>query len=105
MPASASSGHKYLAIVCAGNDSLHEKGGWHHWPRNFDLCVIYFGDDSEIAKRYEAGCDFFFRHKGPKWRILHKVSMWLLASLVDDLFIVPYFLFCGVVANGLTGTG
>ena len=48
-----------LVIVMAGNGSLHVE---YAENRNFDLWVIYYGDDDEVAARYAASADRLWRH-------------------------------------------
>jgi len=61
-----------LIVVMAGDKSLHP-----NWAsaRSFDLWVIYYGDSDEIAGRYEADCDRFWREKGLKIELIRKVLL------------------------------
>jgi hypothetical protein len=55
-----------LAIVRAGDDSLHEQ--WAAGERrDFDLFISYFG---ACPGRYAHGCDFYEQRSGPKWPCL-----------------------------------
>jgi hypothetical protein len=48
-----------LIIVCAGDQSLHTR--WVKGSRNYDIMVIYFGDDRSIsiADTYSTQSDYF----------------------------------------------
>lgn len=59
-------GHN-LVIVVAGDDSLHTR--WNDNP-NFDLCVVYFGSDPEIFRRYKASATYAFQKKDMKWQLV-----------------------------------
>ena len=64
---------KNLIIVCAGDQSLHT-----HWlvsDRQYDVMVIYFGENQHIADAYQSQCDFFFREKGLKFELARKVLL------------------------------
>ena len=52
-----------LVVVMAGNGSLHVE---YAENRNFDLWVIYYGDDDAVAARYAASADRLWRRKGMK---------------------------------------
>jgi hypothetical protein len=58
-----------LIIVPVGDGSLHAE-----WctpsPRSYDVWVVYYGDDDQIARRYRETCDRYFVGKGQKFRIL-----------------------------------
>ena len=53
--------HKNLVIGIVGDESVHPT--WISEPgvRNFDLCLIYFGDDDG---RYSDQADYYFQRKG-----------------------------------------
>jgi hypothetical protein len=61
-----------LVVVMAGDRSLHERIAGE---RNFDLWVIYYGDSDEVAQRYSAGCDRFWRRKGLKIDLVRQVLL------------------------------
>lgn len=66
-----------LVVVMAGDASLHERIAQ---DRQFDLWVVYYGDSEEIAQRYAAGCDRFWRRKGLKIDLVRQVlleEVWL----------------------------
>uniref|UniRef100_A0A7S2RRN6 Uncharacterized protein n=1 Tax=Mucochytrium quahogii TaxID=96639 RepID=A0A7S2RRN6_9STRA len=60
-----------LVIVCAGDTSLHEssKFPWHG-SKGFDLCIVYYGSDENVKKRFEGQSKFFFQKRGPKWQLV-----------------------------------
>lgn len=64
-------GKRDLVIVTAGDDSLHlafAEG------RDFDLWVMYYGDDSQKARRFAKGCDRFFGQQGLKWDLVRSLA-------------------------------
>ena len=61
------SNKKFIIIVPAGNNSLHES--WYN-SNIYDLCIIYFGDDKEIEEKYKNKSDYFIKKKGPKWQLV-----------------------------------
>jgi hypothetical protein len=74
-----------LIIVCAGDQSLHAR--WVKDGRNYDIMVIYFGDDPSIAGTYSTQSDYFFRAKGLKLELARKV-------LLHKLWFEEKFDFC-----------
>jgi hypothetical protein len=70
---------KNLIVVPAGDQSLHEC--WHFPERNFDLWVIYFGDNDAIAQKYQSRSDRFFRAKGLKYSLYRQ---FLLGQYFQD---------------------
>jgi hypothetical protein len=83
-----------LAIVCAGDNSLHHDMRWFCDHRSFDLCVVYFGSDAAVEKRYEAESTHFIKRQGPKWQLIRhalKQSFWRQYEYIwmpdDDLSI------------------
>jgi len=50
----------------AGDQSLHET---YAVDRDYELWVIYFGDDEGVAKRYARTYDRLIRRKGYKWAL------------------------------------
>ena len=62
---------KNLIIACAGDESLHIP--WFFKNRNYDLCVVYFGDDENVYQTYKEKSDFSFREKGEKYHITKKI--------------------------------
>lgn len=65
-----------LVIVMAGDSSLHVE---YAENRSFDLWVIYYGDDDEVAARYAATADRLWRRKGMKVHLARTV-------LVEELW-------------------
>ncbi len=61
-----------LVVVMAGDASLHEAIAD---GRDFDLWVIYYGSDEQIARRYAAGCDRFWARKGLKLELVRTVLL------------------------------
>ncbi|GBG26455.1 Hypothetical Protein FCC1311_026762 [Hondaea fermentalgiana] len=58
---------KGLVIVVAGDKSLHRP--WENNP-HFDLCVVYFGNDYDIFRKYKAGAKYAFQKKDMKWQLI-----------------------------------
>jgi hypothetical protein len=61
-----------LVIVMAGDRSLHEA---LVPERTYDLWVVYYGDSDEIANRYAAGADRFWRRRGLKIDLCRQVLL------------------------------
>lgn len=62
---------EHLMIVMAGDKSVHEnniKGN-----RNFDVWVVYYGNDDDVARRYSETADRFWRAKGMKVELLRDI--------------------------------
>lgn len=59
---------KYLVISAVGNESLHTE--WIAGSPEFDLCLLYYGDDDVIADRYATHTPNFHRAKGMKYHLL-----------------------------------
>jgi len=72
---------KYLAICCAGNNSLHEKFIDNEL---FDSLIIYYGDSDEINERYKAGATYYAREKGIKFNLIWRVINENLAGLTKE---------------------
>ena len=63
-----------LIICCAGDGSLHLES-----CVDFHTCVMYYGKDEMIGKKYKEKCNYFFEMKGCKWQLVaHAIQ-----SLVD----------------------
>jgi len=58
---------KYLIIIPAGDRSRHLE--WKKDP-SVDLCVIYYNDNPEIAKKFKESAEYFYQAAGPKWSLL-----------------------------------
>jgi hypothetical protein len=76
--------NKNLVIVCAGDYSLHIN--WQTKPRDYDLMVIYYGDNEEKVSFYQANCEYFYRSKGYKIQLARKI-------LFEQLFLKQNFNF------------
>ena len=61
---------KNLVICCAGDNSLHYS--WIREPdiKNFDLLVVYFGDE---PSKWEDTSDYYFKAKGLKWELVSNI--------------------------------
>lgn len=70
----------YLIVLCAGDESLHEKNMWHEGKRSFDLAIVYYGSDAVTKQKYESYSDYFFEVSGPKWQnivtVLQNNAFW-----------------------------
>ena len=62
-----------LVIVCAGDTSLHDEERWYAADRTYDLCVVYFGNDSVVAQRFERDSDYYHAQRGPKWQLIRAI--------------------------------
>ena len=63
---------KSFALVSAvGDDSTHLS--WLGDSRIFDVILIYFGDDTELARVYAEKADLFIRAKGQKLHMIHRL--------------------------------
>ncbi len=58
----------HLIICCAGDSSLHPM--WNVPERTYDICVIYYGSNPDIANRYKDAADLYFEGKGFKFGLL-----------------------------------
>ena len=58
---------KDLVIVAAGDASLHTA---LRTGREYDLWVVYYGDDDDKAQQYSCDCDLLLRRQGLKWEIV-----------------------------------
>jgi hypothetical protein len=63
-----------LIISPAGDKSLHKE--WLTSKPNFDLVLLYYGDDMEVAKSYIQDTPHVYASKGFKW--------WLIKSFIED---------------------
>jgi len=75
---------KNLIIACSGDDSLHLK--WFNENKNYDLCVIYFGDSDDKFDLYRKNSDFCYRDKGEKYHLTKR----LIDSNKIDLSVYEY---------------
>jgi hypothetical protein len=72
--------HKNLVIGVVGDESAHST--WLDDPglRNFDLCLVYFGND---VGRYSDQADYYFQRKGIKFRMLFDLAQEELGEIVS----------------------
>ena len=63
---------KNLIISAVGDESLH--GEWMAGSANFDLCLIYYGNNNEVATNYAQQSTYFLRAAGMKY---HLLSNWI----------------------------
>jgi hypothetical protein len=82
---------KNLILVRAGDDSLHAQWLLGREPREFDLCISYYGS---VPDRYRAEADHYHVQYGPRWPAHHAICQqhweWLcryerIAFVCDDL--------------------
>jgi len=60
-----------LVIVAAGDASLHTA---LQTGREYDLWVVYYGDDDTKAKEFSCNCDLLFRRQGLKWELVRSFT-------------------------------
>jgi hypothetical protein len=75
---------KNLVITSVGDSSLH-----NHWIeakefKNFDLFLIYFGNNRDV---YFADCDYYAEDKGYKFPLLYKHLISYTKSCYDYFFL------------------
>jgi hypothetical protein len=58
----------HLIICCAGDSSLHPM--WNVPERTYDICVIYYGSNPDIANRYKESADLYFEGRGYKFGLI-----------------------------------
>jgi hypothetical protein len=61
----------FALVSAVGDDSTHLS--WLGDSRIFDVILIYFGDDNEIARVYAEKADLFIRAKGQKLHMVHRL--------------------------------
>lgn len=61
---------KNLIISCVGDDSLHKK--WLNNNINYDICLIYYGDNELNKNEFRQDCKYFFSDKGEKYHLIKK---------------------------------
>ena len=59
--------NKNLIISSVGDNSLHEK--WITNEKNYDIFLIYYGNNDEIYEKYKNNCDYIVRNSGEKGKI------------------------------------
>ena len=92
-----------LIVLCAGDTSLHyhTSSPWlapHKSHRQYDVAVLYYGEDDAMATKYAENTVLMERMKGPKWMILRTFlkehrALWKSYAYIsfpdDDLSITP----------------
>ncbi len=59
---------KNLIIAAVGDNSCHPE--WLAGEPNFDLCLIYYGNNLERSAAYQQHATFFSRSKGQKYHLI-----------------------------------
>jgi hypothetical protein len=73
---------KYLLIVPTGDGTYHD---FDDDTRNFDVCIIYYNDDKE--EYFKKQCEYFFKIKGPKWKLIKLILPYLTWQYYDYIWI------------------
>lgn len=63
--------HPNLVIGVVGDNSCHENWLSDPQAREFDLCLIYYGDQTD---RYAEVADYYFARKGIKLSLIHEIA-------------------------------
>jgi len=59
-----------LVVAAVGDKSQHTS--WISGNKNFDLMLIYYGDDPENENKYRSESDFFIKEKNvSKWKLIY----------------------------------
>lgn len=61
---------KNLVFSAVGDGSMHKT--WTRGKKNYDLMLVYFGDNDSNAEKYEKDAKYFFRKKSPSKFLLLK---------------------------------
>lgn len=69
---------KNLIISAVGDDSLHKE--WIAGQPDFDLCLLYYGTNPDIAKEYASHSAYFMQARGMKY---HLVKSFIDAHLAE----------------------
>ena len=69
-----------LVIAPAGDKSLHKE--WLTGKPNFDLVLLYYGDNMEVAKSYTQDTPYVFASKG------FKNTIFCIGKLLEDFLIL-----------------
>lgn len=59
---------KFLVISAVGDSSLHKE--WISSNKNFDLALVYYGDQKE---KYKKDADYYLESKGYKWHLISEI--------------------------------
>jgi len=62
---------KTIVICCVGDDSLHTE--WYSDKKNYDLFVVYYGNNSDISLEFKKKSDFFIQKKGEKFNLAYDI--------------------------------
>jgi hypothetical protein len=60
-----------IIICCAADDSLHLE--WYSDKKNYDLCVVYYGNNRDISNKFKKSSDFFIEKKGEKLNMVFDI--------------------------------
>ena len=63
---------KNLVIVMVGDGSLHPE---YAQQRDFDLWIIYYGDDAQKEAQYRSDADRFWKRKGLKIELIRRILL------------------------------
>ena len=84
-----------LVIVCAGDTSLHDYERWYASNRTYDLCVVYYGNDTSVAQRYQRESDYYHAQQGPKWQLIRSILQKKIHSTYEYIWmpvsLQPFF--------------
>ncbi len=75
------SGHGNLVLSFVGDQSTHPTWLAGSEPREFDVAIIYYGDDPNHGERQDV--DFYLAHKGFKYWLLKDLAATLLRGLLE----------------------
>jgi hypothetical protein len=64
---------KYLVISTVGDESLHSE--WIAGDSNFDLILLYYGNNNEIVKNYTNQTPHVYAAKGEKYHLLKSLIL------------------------------
>lgn len=58
--------HKFIIVSSIGDNSNKAYKSWFDGKTNYDICLIYYGNDKSVEDDIKKHCDFFFKRKGSK---------------------------------------
>lgn len=76
---------KNLIISAVGDDSLHTE--WIAGQPNFDLCLLYYGTNPDIAKTYASQATYFSQARGMKYHLIKSFIEDHLAEMANYNYI------------------
>lgn len=76
---------KYLIISAVGDESLHTE--WITEQPAFDLALLYYGTDPEIAKTYAKQAKYFVQTRGMKYHLIQSFIRQHLSSIIQYQYI------------------